>query len=36
MSSAQAAEEFGSYKPNPAVYLGAVEKLGLTPKIVLW
>jgi 2-haloacid dehalogenase len=26
------AEEFGSYKPNPAVYLGAVEKLGLTPK----
>src|SRR5215469_4691908 len=26
------AEEFGSYKPNPAVYLGAVKKLGLTPK----
>lgn len=25
------AEEFGSYKPNPAVYLGAVEKLGLAP-----
>ena len=24
-------EEFGSYKPNPAVYLGAVEKLGLIP-----
>ena len=26
------AEEFGSYKPNPAVYLGAVKKLGLAPK----
>jgi 2-haloacid dehalogenase len=25
------AEEFGSYKPNPAVYLGAAEKLGLPP-----
>jgi len=26
------AEQFGSYKPNPSVYLGAVEKLGLSPK----
>jgi 2-haloacid dehalogenase len=25
------AELFGSYKPNPKVYLGAVEKLGLEP-----
>lgn len=25
------AEQFGSYKPNPAVYLGAVEKLELAP-----
>ncbi|KAF2687745.1 haloacid dehalogenase [Lentithecium fluviatile CBS 122367] len=26
------AELFGSYKPSPKVYLGAVEKLGLQPK----
>ncbi|KAF1949328.1 haloacid dehalogenase [Byssothecium circinans] len=26
------AELFGSYKPSPRVYLGAVEKLGLQPK----
>lgn len=26
------AEMFGSYKPNPAVYLGAAEKLGLKPE----
>jgi 2-haloacid dehalogenase len=25
------AELFGSYKPSPKVYLGAVEKLGLQP-----
>lgn len=25
------AELFGSYKPSPKVYLGAVEKLGLKP-----
>ena len=25
------AEQFGAYKPNPAVYLGACEKLGLEP-----
>ena len=25
------AEQFGTYKPSPAIYLGAVEKLGLTP-----
>jgi 2-haloacid dehalogenase len=25
------AEQFGSYKPSPTVYLGAVEKLGLAP-----
>lgn len=25
------AEQFGSYKPSPRVYLGAVEKLGLKP-----
>jgi 2-haloacid dehalogenase len=25
------AEEFGVYKPNPRVYLGAAEKLGLDP-----
>lgn len=26
------AEMFNSYKPNPAVYLGAAEKLGLKPE----
>jgi 2-haloacid dehalogenase len=26
------AEMFGSYKPSPKVYLGAVEKLGLQPR----
>jgi len=26
------AELFGSYKPSPKVYLGAVEKLGLEPR----
>jgi 2-haloacid dehalogenase len=25
------AEQFGTYKPNPKVYLGAAEKLGLDP-----
>ena len=25
------AEMFGSYKPNPSVYLGAAAKLGLQP-----
>jgi 2-haloacid dehalogenase len=25
------AEQFGTYKPNPRVYLGAAEKLGLDP-----
>ncbi|KAL2039639.1 hypothetical protein N7G274_007498 [Stereocaulon virgatum] len=25
------AEQFGAYKPHPAVYLGACEKLGLEP-----
>ena len=26
------AEMFNSYKPNPAVYLGAAERLGLKPE----